>query len=139
MLATHCTGPEVSWWQKFSIYKGYKNRRSYLCWGTSPKKSERVYSSPLVTAQRYLNILQNDSRVRTQADLAKEEGVSRVRITQIMNLLKLAPDIKEHLLSLEDQKSIHFFTEHRLRPLAQIEDPKHQLQEFRILMSQVEN
>ena len=37
--------------------------------------------------------------VRDYADLARLGYVSRARITQIMNLLNLAPDIQEHLLS----------------------------------------
>lgn len=38
--------------------------------------------------------------VRDYADLARLGYVSRARITQIMNLLNLAPDIQEELLSL---------------------------------------
>lgn len=39
--------------------------------------------------------------VRDYADLARLGYVSRARITQIMNLLNLAPDIQERFLSLE--------------------------------------
>jgi hypothetical protein len=38
--------------------------------------------------------------VRDYADLARLGYVSRARITQIMNLLNLAPDLQEQLLSL---------------------------------------
>lgn len=38
--------------------------------------------------------------VRDYADLARLGLVTRARLTQIMNLLLLAPDIQEHLLSL---------------------------------------
>ena len=38
--------------------------------------------------------------VRDYADLARLGYVTRARLTQIMNLLLLAPDIQEHLLSL---------------------------------------
>jgi len=38
--------------------------------------------------------------VRDYADLARLGGVTRARITQIMNLLNLAPDIQERLLFL---------------------------------------
>jgi hypothetical protein len=40
------------------------------------------------------------AEVRDYADLARLGYVSRARITQIMNLLHLAPDIQEQLLSL---------------------------------------
>ena len=36
--------------------------------------------------------------VRDQADLARLVGVSRARVTQVMNLLWLAPDIQEAVL-----------------------------------------
>lgn len=57
--------------------------------------------------------------VADQADLARLGHVSRARITQIMNLLHLAPDIQEALLFLprvaEGRDPI---TERDLRPIA---------------------
>ena len=88
-------------------------------------------------ARRYAAILQRDPFVKTQADLAREMGVSRVRITQIMSLLRLAPEIQEQLLRLTDQQAIRFFSENRLRPLAQIDDPPRQLDGFKKLLVQV--
>lgn len=38
--------------------------------------------------------------VRDYADLARLAGMTRARITQIMNLLNLAPEIQERLLFL---------------------------------------
>jgi hypothetical protein len=45
--------------------------------------------------------------VHDYADLARLGYVTRARITQIMNLLNLAPDIQEHLLSLPGSSSVH--------------------------------
>lgn len=42
----------------------------------------------------------HEGKVRDQAELANLSHVSRARITQIMNLLQLAPDIQEALLDL---------------------------------------
>jgi hypothetical protein len=39
-----------------------------------------------------------DGVVKNYADLARLGGVSRARITQIMNLLNLSPEIQEQLL-----------------------------------------
>ena len=97
---------------------------------------ERAYTSPLLEARRYANILRSDPFVKTQADLARELGVSRVRITQVMSLLRLAPEIQDHLLHLTDQRAIRFFSENRLRPLTQIANPERQLEEFRKLLAQ---
>ena len=98
---------------------------------------ERVYTSPLLEARRYAAILERDPFVKTQADLARELGVSRVRITQVMSLLRLAPAIQDQLLRLADQTALRFFSENRLRPLTQIEDPARQLEEFQKLLAQV--
>ena len=137
MLATHCTASEAPWWQVFPVYKTLQNRRVVFRWERPPVEPERVYTSPLLEAKRYASILQHDPFVKTQADLAREMGVSRVRITQVMSLLRLAPEVQERLLGLGDQQTIRFFRERRLRPLAQIEDPAQQVQEFQKLLAQV--
>ena len=53
-----------------------------------------------------------------------------------MSLLRLAPEVQDQLLRLTDQRAIRFFSENRLRPLTQIEDPPRQLEEFRKLLAQ---
>ncbi|MEW5692801.1 MAG: hypothetical protein AB1765_05850, partial [Candidatus Hydrogenedentota bacterium] len=62
---------------------------------------------------------------------AREMGITRARVSQIMALLKLAPEIQKALLSLQEQKTIRFFSEHRLRPLLTIKDPIEQIEEFK--------
>ena len=145
MLATHRTADDPTWWQVFHVYqtidkhptrRGHAGRRIVFQWTPPPVVPERVYTSPLLEAWRYANILQSDPFVKTQADLARELGVSRVRITQVMSLLRLAPEIQAQLLRLTDQQAIRFFSENRLRPLTQIADPARQLEEFRKLLAQ---
>ncbi len=46
----------------------------------------------------HLERMLHDGEVRDQAELARLSGVTRARITQILNLLHLAPDIQEELL-----------------------------------------
>jgi hypothetical protein len=43
-------------------------------------------------------VMVDSGKVRDYADLARLGYVTRARLTQIMNLLLLAPDIQEHLL-----------------------------------------
>jgi len=145
VLATHCTIFDPAWWQAFRVYqtsdkrptgRGGTGRRIVFQWTPPPVVPERVYTSPLLEARRYAGILQRDPFVKTQADLAREVGVSRVRITQVMSLLRLAPEIQEQLLRLTDQQAIRFFSENRLRPLTQISDPQQQLKEFQKLLAQ---
>ena len=119
------------------MYKTLQKRRVVFRWEPPPVEPQRIYTSPLLEAKRYVSILQRNPFVKTQADLAREMGVSRVRITQIMSLLRLAPEIQEQLLRLTDQQAIRFFSENRLRPLTQIDDSARQLAEFKNLLAQL--
>ena len=61
--------------------------------------------------------------VRDYADLARLGYVTRARITQIMNLLNLAPDIQEAILALPRvEEGRDPITERDLRPIAAILD-----------------
>lgn len=51
----------------------------------------------------------------TRAAIAREIGVSRARITQIMNLLKLSPEQQAEILS-QPETADRLTTEYRLRP-----------------------
>ena len=48
-------------------------------------------------------------------DIAKMEDLSRARVTQIMNLLKLPAEVKEFLTGLQDPAGIRRYSERRLR------------------------
>jgi hypothetical protein len=67
----------------------------------------------LALAIRFEGLLR-DRTIRDYADLARLGGVSRARITQIMKLRLLAPDIQEQILFLSDARGV---TERNLRPL----------------------
>jgi len=53
--------------------------------------------------------------VLTLSEIARKEGMSWARVTQIMNLLKLPSDVKEFLASLQDPMEIKRYSERRLR------------------------
>ncbi len=60
-----------------------------------------------------------DGVVKSYAELARLGHVTRPRITQIMNLLNLAPDIQEQVLFLpRTQKGRPRITERHLRRIA---------------------
>jgi len=71
--------------------------------------------------------------VANQADIARREGITRARVTQVMGMLRLAPEIQQHVLSLPDMVRRPAITERALRPIAQIDSPKEQLQAFQAL------
>jgi hypothetical protein len=63
--------------------------------------------------------LLHDGVAADQAELARLGHVSRARLTQIMNLLTLAPDIQGELLKLPPtQRGREHLCERQLRPIA---------------------
>ena len=73
--------------------------------------------------------------IGSKADIARYLGISRARVTQTLNLLKLAPEIQKHILALPDEEAA-FFTEHRLRQLTRIVLREAQREAFHGLLSQ---
>lgn len=73
----------------------------------------------LLALAHRLDELLRTGAVRNQADLAELGGVTRARVTQILNLLSIAPDIQEEILSMKPAcKGRDVITEHRIRLLA---------------------
>jgi hypothetical protein len=67
----------------------------------------------------YFDQLIRDGVVADQAELARLGHVSRARLTQIMNLLNLAPDIQEEVLIKSTLRACRpCFTEKSLRALS---------------------
>ena len=62
--------------------------------------------------------LVSDGVVANYAELARLGRVSRARVTQIANLLNLAPDIQEEILFLKSKEGREPITERELRPIA---------------------
>ena len=60
--------------------------------------------------------------VNSLSDIAQKESLTRARVTQIMNLLKLTPEIREYLKNLNGPWLLSVFNEKRLRPIARIND-----------------
>ena len=60
----------------------------------------------------------DNGQVKNQAELAKLKGVSRARVTQILNLLKLDSLIIQELEKLGDPLKSRIITERILRPHA---------------------
>ena len=76
--------------------------------------------------------LVSDGVVANYAELARLGRVSRARMTQIANLLNLAPDIQEEILFLDAAESgLEPITERELRPIAAAADWRKQLRMWR--------
>src|SRR5262245_49438670 len=59
-------------------------------------------------------------RLRDQGDAARRLGLTRARITQLLALLRLAPDLQERVLFLEAVDGLEPLTERDLRPLTRL-------------------
>jgi len=64
----------------------------------------------------------------TQAEIARREGITRARVTQIMALLRLAPEIQEHILAMPESVGRPAISERVLRPITRLKDEVQQLQ-----------
>jgi hypothetical protein len=73
--------------------------------------------------------------VDTQAEIARREEITRARVTQIMALLQLAPEIREHILAMPETACRPVITERALRPIAHLENPQEQLSVFDELLT----
>lgn len=81
--------------------------------------------------------LVRDGVVTDQAELARLGHVTQARVTQIMNLLHLAPDIQEELLFLPRvQSGPDPIQERQLRPLAALPDWRKQRRVWRVILQQ---
>jgi len=68
--------------------------------------------------------------VESQAAIARREGLTRARVTQILALLRLAPDIRKSILALAENPSSPAVSEAALRPITRIETAKQQVTAF---------
>jgi hypothetical protein len=71
--------------------------------------------------------------VANQAEIARREDVTRARVTQVIGMLRLAPEVQERILTMPETTRRAAITERALRPIAQIEDQEQQVVEFRDL------
>ena len=56
-----------------------------------------------------------------QAEVARRKGLTRARVTQIMGLLRLAPEIRQHILSMPDTVDCPAITERASPPTNRID------------------
>ncbi len=78
--------------------------------------------------------LLESGKIASQAEIARQEGVTRARVSQVMGLLHLAPKIRENILSTPNTVRQSSVTERMLRPLATITNYCDQVREFHKLL-----
>jgi len=99
---------------------------------TTPGNLPRV-TRLMALAIRFDGLIR-DGEIADYAEIARLGHVTRARVTQIMNLLHLAPDIQETILSLPRTESGRDpISERDLRPIAGIVDWRKQRAAWRHL------
>jgi hypothetical protein len=83
------------------------------------KIGKRQYRNPIYVAREWRTSLDNGEYASPVA-LARGLRISRARVTQIMNLLKLSPEVIEVISSLGDPLRTPGVSEKRLRPLLRL-------------------
>jgi hypothetical protein len=122
---------------------GRKTRRK-LQVGAAPKQPVIAPGTvPRVTRLMALAIrfdrLLREGVARDYADLARLGGVTRARVTQLMNLLLLAPDIQEEILHLpRTTRGRDPIAESHLRPIAAVPDWRKQRRLWRELQNRIQ-
>jgi hypothetical protein len=74
--------------------------------------------------------LLESGKVASQAEIASREGVTRARVTQVMGMLHLAPEIQEKILVMPYAIHKSLLTERVLRPIGTITNYGNQIREF---------
>ena len=93
------------------------------CPAAAPQPRQSVGHTPHLTRLMALAIRCHDlvesGEVRNYSELARAGYITRARMSQIMNLLNLAPDIQEEILFLPKASAARFpLTETKLRKIA---------------------
>ena len=82
---------------------------------TKANQIARIYRNPICLAKEYKQMIDN-RQVKNQSGLAQKLGISRVRICQILSLLKLDPLVVQELEKFGDPLKSRIITERLLRP-----------------------
>lgn len=97
--------------------RGRERKRSAKA---SPKAGRVPRVARLMALAIRLDHLIQSGEVADQAELARVGHVTRARLTQIMNLLQLAPDIQEEILFLPmTERGRDVVTERDMRPIVE--------------------
>jgi ParB-like chromosome segregation protein Spo0J len=66
-----------------------------------PSSPMKTYRNPIYLAKEYKEMI-DSGEAKNQAELARIKGISRARVTQILNLLKLDKNIIDNLEQIGD-------------------------------------
>ena len=101
---------------------------------TLPRKPKTPRVVELLRKAIEWKALLESGKIATQADIACQEGITRGRVTQVLGMLRLAPEIQQQILSMPDTTHQPLITERVLRPIGTISDYNNQISAFHKLL-----
>jgi len=112
-----------------------KSQKKKKLQGSLKRRKPRQH--PLLKALELQNLL-DTGMVNNQAELAERCGISRARVTQYLNLLKLPDEIIDFLRVNSHQESVlRYFTERRLRELTRLKGNERRRKKFRKMIEEI--
>lgn len=78
--------------------------------------------------------LLESGQIANQAEIARREGITRARVTQIMGLLRLAPEIQQRLLTMPKIIGGSMITARSLRPITHVINLEAQIDAFHAIL-----
>jgi hypothetical protein len=75
-------------------------------------------------------------RGEERADIARQQGITRARVTQVLGLLKFVPELQQRILELPPTTTSRPVSKRALRPLAQLPHPQQPAQFGKLIQAQ---
>lgn len=100
-------------------------------------KPQKVYQNPIYTALQWHAML-DKGQFKSKAELGRHFGVSRVRVVQMLNLLKQEPQVIEKLKAAGETFNKKTLGEKTLRPLVCL-TPAKQMEKISLVLDKISN
>jgi hypothetical protein len=84
-----------------------------------PLQKAKSYRNPICVAREWQTALE-ERTYSCAADLARTLSISRARVTQMLRLLRLHPEVLEAIAALGDPLPSRLVTERMLRPIVDL-------------------
>jgi len=117
-------------WLVVPVYRNFCDR-NVIYTVAPPNEQDKPEPVNLIMLVLAFRKMLDEGTVNNQSHLAQQVGLTRARVTQLFNLLKLPPAIVAELSAAKDPAQIVFYTERRLRPVTKLASTREQLIAFR--------
>jgi len=104
---------------KYTLLVNKSEEKSHIF--EPPAQLVNIYENKHIIHQALLwQEMLDSGEMKSMAEIARENGLTRARVTQIMNLLKLPTKVQDFLVKLDNPKEIRKYSERKLREMNQL-------------------